>query len=80
VTTLQKLQAAVGQPVKPKLGNLVYAVVIAPNRNTVDVDGRQIKLSPGMAVTAEIQTGRRRLIEYFLSPFQEASSEAARER
>lgn len=80
VTTLQKLQAAVGQPAKPKLGNLVYAVVIAPNRDTVEVDGREVKLSPGMAVTAEIQTGRRRLIEYFLSPFQEASSEAVRER
>lgn len=80
VTALQKLQAAVGQPVKPKLGNLVYPVVVVPDRDTINIDGRQVKLGPGMAVTAEIQTGRRRLIEYFLAPFQEAGSEAARER
>ena len=80
VTALQKLQNAVGQPVKPKMGNLIYPVVIALDRDTIDIDGRKVKLGPGMAITAEIQTGHRRLIQYFLAPFQEASSEAARER
>ena len=80
VTALQKLQNAVGQPVKPKMGNLIYPVVIALDRDTIDVDSRKVKLGPGMAITAEIQTGNRRLIEYFLAPFQEAGSEAARER
>ena len=80
VTVLQKLQAAVGQPVKPKMGNLVYPVVIMPDQDNIDIDGRPVKLGAGMAITAEIQTGRRRLIEYFLAPFQEAGSEAARER
>ncbi len=80
VTALQKLQNAVGQPVKPKMGNLIYPVVIALDRDTIDIDGRKVKLGPGMAITAEIQTGNRRLIEYFLAPFQEAGSEAARER
>jgi|GEM_PF-3837608 len=28
-----------------------------------------IPLSPGMAVTAEIKTGERRVIEFFISPF-----------
>jgi hemolysin D len=32
------------------------------------VDGRTVQLTPGMAVTAEIKTGSRRVIEYFLSP------------
>lgn len=80
VTALQKLQNAVGQPVKPKFGNLIYPVIITPDRTNIEVYGRDVRLSPGMAVTAEIQTGRRRLIEYFLSPFQEAGSEAVRER
>ena len=80
VTALQKLQNAVGQPVKPKMGNLIYPVVIALDQSTIDVDGRKVKLGPGMAITAEIQTGHRRLIQYFLAPFQEAGSEAARER
>ena len=39
-----------------------------------------IKLSPGMNLTAEIKTGKRRVIEYLLSPVQRATSESPRER
>ena len=35
---------------------------------------------PGMTVTVEIQTGRRRIIDYVLSPLRETVSQAARER
>ena len=44
------------------------------------VDGKRVHLSPGMNVTAEIKTGRRRIIEYLLSPVQRAGSESLRER
>jgi hemolysin D len=37
-------------------------------------------LEPGMAVTAEIKTGRRRLISYLLSPLLRCRNEALRER
>jgi len=33
------------------------------------VDGREQAVMPGMAVTAEIKTGRRSMISYLLSPF-----------
>jgi len=33
-----------------------------------------------MAVTVEIKTGQRRLIEYFLSPLIQAVDESVRER
>jgi hemolysin D len=36
--------------------------------------------SPGMAVSAEIKTGRRLLIEFFLSPLLKTGQETARER
>lgn len=49
-------------------------------KNHIDVDGKQIRLSPGMNVTAEIKTGQRRVIEYLLSPIQRAGSEGLRER
>lgn len=63
-----------------KIG-LVYTARVAMNKSTIDVDnGKQVKLSPGMAVTVEIKTGRRRLIEYFLSPLIKGVTEAARER
>jgi len=37
-------------------------------------------LAPGMAATAEIKTGRRRIIEYLLSPLLRRVKEAGRER
>jgi hemolysin D len=39
-----------------------------------------VKLSPGMAVTAEIRTGERRPIEYLLSPLLRYQREAIKER
>ncbi len=46
----------------------------------MDVEGRPLPLHPGMAVVAEIKTGKRRVIEYFLSPLLEHTSESLRER
>ena len=48
--------------------------------NVIDVDGKRIKLTPGMNLTAEIKTGKRRVIEYFLSPLLQHGSESLRER
>jgi len=44
------------------------------------IDGKRVPLSPGMNVTAEIKTGRRRIIEYLMSPVQKAGSESLHER
>lgn len=44
------------------------------------VNGKDIKLSPGMSITAEIKTGTRRIIEFLLSPIQKVVNENARER
>lgn len=41
---------------------------------TIDVDGKQIKLAPGMNITADIKTGKRRVIEYLLGPIQMAGA------
>lgn len=46
----------------------------------INVDGRRVKLTPGMNVTAEIKTGRRRIIDYVLSPVREVMNESAGER
>jgi hemolysin D len=59
---------------------LVYLARIALDRDTVDVDGELIALAPGMSVAAEILIGRRRVVEYFLSPLLRRSYEALRER
>ncbi len=59
---------------------LVYATRVAIERPTIGVNGSDIRLVPGMAVTVEIKTGRRRVIEYFLAPLMQYGQESIRER
>lgn len=47
---------------------LVYKIKLKPKHFTMRVEDKDISISPGMAVTAEIKTGKRRVIEFFLSP------------
>ena len=58
----------------------IFPATLRLARSQIDVDGRSIRLSPGMNLMAEVKTGKRRLIEYLLSPVQRAVSESARER
>ena len=58
----------------------VFPVTLKLERHYVDVGGSQIALLPGMTVTAEIKTDRRRVIDYLLSPIAKVGSEAMRER
>lgn len=62
-----------------KLG-LVFAARVRLARDTLMVEGREVRLSPGMAVTVEVKTGKRRLIEYFLGPLLTYADESLRER
>ncbi|KQP12396.1 HlyD family type I secretion periplasmic adaptor subunit [Pseudorhodoferax sp. Leaf265] len=58
----------------------VFPVTLQLHKFEIYVDGKKIKLSPGMNVTAEIKTEKRRVIEYLLSPVQRAKNESLRER
>lgn len=44
------------------------------------VGNKWVKVVPGMSVVAEIKTGKRRLIEFFLSPLLRYKQESIRER
>ncbi|MFO0707314.1 MAG: HlyD family type I secretion periplasmic adaptor subunit [Nitrospira sp.] len=59
---------------------LIYPTRVSMDRGTIQVDGRSVNLSPGMAVTVEIKTGQRRIIEYLLSPLLKSIKESMRER
>jgi membrane fusion protein, hemolysin D len=61
-------------------GSFLYASRVSMDRSTMQVEGNQVHLSPGMAVTVEIKTGQRRLIEYLLSPLVKSVRESLRER
>jgi len=59
---------------------LVYSTRIQLNQDHLIVGNRKVKLSPGMAVRAEIKTDQRRIIDYFLSPLQQYVDESLNER
>jgi len=58
----------------------IFPVTLNLKSTTIDVDGKPIKLSPGMNLTAEIKTGKRRIIEFLMSPVQRTTNESLRER
>jgi len=57
-----------------------YPAILTLSQKDMNIDGKRVPLSPGMNITAEIKTGKRRVIEYLLSPVQRAGSESLRER
>lgn len=84
-------QTMEGNPARPQKGtgyfsggqrvqNLVFPVTLHSNVTVMNVDGVETPLTPGMAVSVEIKTGRRRLLEYLFSPLVETASRALKER
>jgi hemolysin D len=65
---------------EPKGQELVYAARVSLDRSEMEIEGRPVRLSPGMAVTVEIKTGSRRIISYLLSPLMRYNQEVLRER
>lgn len=59
---------------------LVYKAVVSLNEKRIRVNERWQPLTPGMSVQAEIKTGDRRVIDYFLSPLLRYRDESLRER
>jgi hemolysin D len=59
---------------------LVFPARVELAQFAIDVQGQSIPLSAGLAASAEIRTGRRRIIEFLLSPLQRRVAEAGRER
>ncbi|HRY01898.1 MAG TPA: HlyD family type I secretion periplasmic adaptor subunit [Beijerinckiaceae bacterium] len=60
--------------------NFVFPVQLELEDISITVGARQVPLTPGMTVQAEIATDKRRIIEYLLSPIARTTNEAMRER
>jgi hemolysin D len=58
----------------------VFPVKVALEKASIKVGDTEVPLTPGMTVTVEINTQRRRVIDYFLSPLAKLTSEAFTER
>ncbi len=76
--TSAKLQSTSGDFAPSQ--NLVFPATIALGKTAINVDGKDIPLSPGMTVTVEVLTGKRRALDYILSPLQEVASSSGHEQ
>lgn len=58
----------------------VYKALVSMDKNYFNLNGQDKIISPGMTLTAEIKTGKRRIIEFFLSPVIKNSDEGLKVR
>ncbi|MGD1984428.1 MAG: HlyD family type I secretion periplasmic adaptor subunit [Chromatiaceae bacterium] len=59
---------------------MVFTMRVELDQSGIEVNGDMVSLSPGMTVSVEAMTGKRRLIEYVLSPLLRYRDESVRER
>lgn len=59
---------------------LVFPITVTAQRTTMDIDGKNVPLTPGMAVVVDVLTERRRVLDYIISPLIELYSTAVHER
>jgi hemolysin D len=50
------------------------------HQRTLWVDGKQVRISLGMSIAAEIKNGKRRIIEFLSNPLGRVGQESLRER
>ncbi|WP_226898443.1 HlyD family type I secretion periplasmic adaptor subunit [Mangrovicoccus algicola] len=65
--------------IETEAAGLVYEARIALERPDILAEGAAVRIPPGMAVTAEIRTGQRRIADFLLSPLKRYRQEAIRE-
>lgn len=59
---------------------LVYKLRLKMKQKSMIIHGRRVDLFPGMSVMAEVKTGKRKLIEFVLSPLMRKADESVGER
>lgn len=79
--TLEAAVEEVGnEAVSDEERGLIYRVLLTSKKCYFDVKGQKVNIKPGMSVTAEIKTRRKRVIEFFMEPFISYKNESLRER
>ena len=78
IDSLQNKDKAKKDQPQPK--GAVYSVKVLLDQSRINIDGKDVLLTPGMSASIEIKTGARRIIEYFLSPLIQHTRESLNER
>jgi hemolysin D len=58
----------------------IFKVEISLDQTIMNIDGKDTELTTGMSVDVNILTSRRRIIDFFLAPFQTYQDQAFRQR
>lgn len=69
-----------GDAIQDEQLGLVYKARLVPAESALQVGEKLVNLAPGMTVTAEVKTGQRRVIEFFLAPLLRMKDESLLER
>ena len=75
-----KAGGALSNSSEPEGQEFLYSARVSLDETQMQVEDKLVNLSPGMAVTVEIKTGTRRIIEYLMSPLLRYRHESLRER
>jgi hemolysin D len=59
---------------------LMYEARVSLDKTRMQVDDKLVNLAPEMAVTVEVRTGKRRIIQYLMSPLLRYRQDSLRER
>lgn len=58
----------------------IYPANVKLGASEINIDGRPLRLTPGLTLAAEIKIGRRPVIEYLLSPIQRSVNQSFGEK
>jgi hemolysin D len=75
-----EVKSVSGDVIQDEKRGLIYSSRVKMEKTSVQVEEKPVNLSPVMAVTVDIKTGKRRVIEYFLTPLPTHKSESLHER
>jgi hemolysin D len=59
---------------------LVFSMRVDMSQAEINVNGKQVNLTPGMSVSVEVKTGKRNIIDYLVRPIEVAIAGSIKER
>ncbi|WP_316233817.1 HlyD family type I secretion periplasmic adaptor subunit [Bradyrhizobium sp. SZCCHNPS2010] len=71
---------ALAETSEPAGEEFIYSARVSLDQKQMQVEDKMVALAPGMAVSVEIKTGTRRIIEYLTSPLLRYKYESLRDR
>lgn len=79
-TVQAQVQSISADAVNDEKRGAIFPATLVLKQGHLDIDGKTIRLAPGMNLTAEIKTGERRVIDFLLSSVRKHMGESLRER